>query len=133
MGEASIPRRVFSYCSFLGIVGRCSYSLQRLACCKLFCLMPFTRDFLFMISIQILFGRYANTDANKQIYCILRRAKFLFLYWTSMGSSNFHSRDFFTMRLSPHLTNSRITCEGDVLTYLRFIIFFGGNVIANQP
>jgi len=29
-----------------------------------------------------------------------------------MGSSGFHFRDFFTNKLSPHLRNSRLTCEG---------------------
>jgi len=55
----------------------------------------------FFTSVQILFGRYANTGAQKQILCIPPRVKLLFLYWTSMASSDFHSRDFNTMRLFP--------------------------------
>jgi len=68
---------------------------------QIICSMPFTRHFWFMTSVQILLGRYVNIGAHKQILCIPRRAKYLFLYWTSMASLDFHSRDFFTMRLSP--------------------------------
>ena len=100
---------------------------------QIICSTPFTHHFLFMTSVQILFGRYANIGAQKQTLCIHQKVRLLFLHWTSMASLDFPSRDFFTMRLSPYPRNSRITGEGVVLTYLRFIIFFGGDLIVNRP
>ena len=54
------------------------------------CSMPFMHHFSFLTSIQTLFGRYTNITAQKQTFCISRRAKFLFFYWTCMASSAFH-------------------------------------------
>jgi len=47
MEEASIPRRVFIYSSLLGMVGGCSHSLQRPACCKSFVWWPLLVFFVY--------------------------------------------------------------------------------------
>jgi len=118
---------------------------------QIICLMLFTRHFLFMTSVQILFGRYANTGAQKQTLCIPRTVRFLFLYWTAIAFLGLPFSEFLydevissckelknNMRISCthlfapyHLLRRRVDCELTVEEWIAF--WFHGPIKYQAP